>query len=234
MSMTRTIDQMVSAARKAANAEGTTALQRHPDADLFDYVNRGIAALYRLLTRIDAGQRYLSSTTISTVAGTETYSLPADFQHLVSLGGEVNGAQRWLVPYNMNERPYLVDDNAGWQGEPFHYRLRGSNISLLPVPQDAYDLTLWYTAAPSTLTTGQTFDTIARLDDFVVLYAAKLIALKDKNFDLHAVLDADLQQMRGEVEAIGAQRDHNHPQRITDVSHDDWRYHRRMRAYRGS
>ncbi len=217
MPLNRTIDQMVSAARKCANVQGTTALVRHPDADLFDYVNRGVAALHRQLSMVDSGQRYLSSVTVTTAASQEAYSLPADFMHLISLSGELDGVQRWFTPYSMNERPELTDENNGWTGEPLYYRLRGGNISLLPVPSGVYDLTLWYTAQPSTLTTGQTFDTIARLDDFIVWYAAKEVAKKDKNWDLHRACTEDMDRMRGEIDAVGRNRDRNAPAMIIDV-----------------
>lgn len=218
MALNRTIDQMVAATRQMANVEGTTGLLRHPDANVFDYVNRGIAALDRVLRLVDSGQRYLSSDTITTVRDTETYALPATFMHLVSLSGLINGEQRWFTSYDMSERPRLIDENAGWIGEPLYYRLRAGNISLLPVPQAVYTLTLWYQAAPSTLTTGQSFDTIARLDDYIVLFAAKLIAKKDKNWELHAVLDQDMVAMRAEVESIARSRDQNYPARIVDVA----------------
>jgi hypothetical protein len=221
MPLTRTIDQMVDATRRCTDTQGTAALVRHPDVDLFDYVNRGIAALARVLRSVDSGQRFLSSTTITTVAGTELYTLPPDFMFLVSLGGEVNSVQRWLTSYEMNERPHLVDDNAGWTGEPMFYRLRGDNISLVPVPAAVYSLTLWYTANPSTLSTGQTFDTIARLDDYVVWWAAKEIAKKDRNWELHDRLGADLAALRADIESIGASRDKNSAARIIDVTQRD-------------
>jgi hypothetical protein len=222
---------MVDATRKAANVQGTSALQRHPSADLFDYVNRGIAALDRLLKLADnGGQRFLSSSSIATVDGTELYALPSDFMHLISLSGEVNGVMRWLTAYDNNDRPHLVDTNAGWTGEPIYYRLRQANISLLPVPADVYTLTLWYAPNPSTLTTGQTYDSIARLDDYIVTYAARFVAEKDKNWDHYDRLSARLGELKGEIEAIGRNRDLNSPARIVDMTKRD-RYGR-ARGYR--
>lgn len=223
MALTRTIDQMVSATRRATNALGTSALQRHPDADVFDYVNRGIAALDRILKLQDSGQRYLSSATVTTVSGTETYALPSDFMHLISLGGAIDGVQRWFTSYNMNERPHLIDTNVGWTGAPIYYRLQGANISLLPIPAAVYSLTLWYSPNPSTLTTTQTYDTIARLDDYIVWYASKEIAKKDSNWELHDRLTADLSAMRSDIEAISRNRDQNSPTRIVDVTARDRR-----------
>lgn len=229
MALNRTIDQMVDATRKAAGVQGTSALQRHPSADLFDYVNRGIAALDRKLKLVDTGQRFLSSTTVTTVNGTENYSLPADFLHLISLSGEINGAMRWLTAYESNERPLLVDQNAGWTGEPLCYRLRQGSISLLPTPADEYTLTLWYAPAPSTLTTGQTYDTIARLDDYIVTYASRLVAEKDKNWDHYDRLTARLGELASEIDALGRNRDINSPARVIDITtRDRWG---RMRRY---
>lgn len=230
MSLNRTIDQMVNATRRATNALGTSALQRHPDVDVFDYVNRGIAALDRILKITDnGGQRFLSSSTITTASGTELYPLPSDFLHLISLSGEVNGVMRWFTSYENNERPVLADENAGWTGEPLYYRLRQNNISLLPVPANVYALTLWYAPAPITLTTGQTYDSIARLDDYIVTYAARFIAEKDANWDLYDRLGARLVELRGDVEALGRNRDTNSPARIVDITtRDRWG---RMRRY---
>jgi hypothetical protein len=220
---------MVESTRRAANVQGATALQRHPQTDLFDYVNRGVAALDRLLKLADNGQRFLSATTFVTAPGTELYALPPDFLSLISLSGDIDGALRWLTSYEHNERPQLADDNAGWTGAPLHYRLRGGNISILPVPAAVYALTLWYAPAPATLTTGQTYDTIARLDDYIVNYAARIIAKKDSNWELYDRLGLELAEMRGEIEALGRNRDMGSPARIIDVSARD-RFGR-MRRY---
>lgn len=221
MALTRTIDQMVDAIRRATNTQGATAAQRHPDAELYDYANRGIAALDRILKLVDAGERYLSSTTLTTGNGQELYLLPSDFLHLVSLSGVINGRARYLTAYAENERPGFADQNAGWTGEPLRYRLRQGNISLLPVPAGSYVLTLWYAPAAPTLTSGQTYDTIARLDDYIVSYGSKELAKKDQNWNLHDRLVAELAQMKGEIEAIARNRDKNSPSRIVDTSSRD-------------
>lgn len=231
MALTRTIDQMVNATRRVTNALGTSALQRHPDVDLFDYVNRGIAALDRKLKLADTGQRFLSSSTITTVVGTEVYALPSEFMALISLSGDINGSQRWFTAYDLNERPRLIDQNAGWTGEPLHYRLRQGNISLLPTPADVYTLTLWYAPNASTLTTGQTYDTINRLDDYIVWYAAREVCKKDANWELHDRLTQSMGEIASEIEALGRNRDMSSPARIVDMTQRD-RFGRMGRRYR--
>lgn len=217
MALTQTLAQLRTNVRRMANVQGATALQRHPDADLNDYVNRGIAALRRELDVAIPDQRFLASSTFSTVAGTTTYALPADFNHLVSIDLVANGVKTWLVPYEMHERPTLTDSSVAYNGVPFTYRLRGSNVELLPSPDGVYSCTLWYTSDPSTLSSdASTLDTITRLDDFVIAYAAKLVHLKDNNLDKLQACDALMVLMRDEIGMIARTRDKNAPSRVVD------------------
>jgi hypothetical protein len=219
MALTQTLAQLRTNVRRMADAGGTTALQRHPDADLNDYVNRGIAALRRELDVAIPDQRFLASSTVTTVAGTTTYSLPADFNHLVSIDILADGTKTWLLPYELHERASLTSPDINSSGVPLAYRLMGGNVELLPAPQGVYTVTLWYVADPSTLSLdASTFDTITRLDDYVIAYAAKLVAMKDKNWDLLGACDGLMDRMREDVQFIARSRDRNSPSRIVDES----------------
>jgi hypothetical protein len=232
VAITQTLAQLRSGTRKFADVQGTSALVRHPDADLNDYVNRGIAALRRELDVAIPDQRFLASSSVSLTAGTSTYALPADFNALISVGLVADGARSWLVAYEMHEHASLTDPSASFRGVPFAYRLRGSNIDFLPVPQASYTATVWYVSDPSTLSSdASTLDTITRLDDYVIAYAAKLVAVKDKNFDLVAVCDGVMDRMRDDVQFIARSRDRNAPSRIVDESMAD-RWGRPVRRYR--
>lgn len=230
MSLTRTLAQLTTDVRKMADVQGTTALQRHPDADLYDYVNRGIAALYRILTDAIPDQRYLTSATETTVAGTSLYpfsgftSAITDFYHLVSVDLVAEGQKHWLTAFEMHERPALSDDSANYSGVPFCYRLRGTDIELLPTPGGSYTLTLWYVPTPpQPSSSGTAVETIARLDDFIVWYATKFVATKDKNWDLADRCSAWANEMREEIQAIARSRDKNSPGRIVDeMMADRW------------
>ena len=73
-------------------------------------------------------------------------------------------------------------------------------------------------------------DTIARLDDYIVTYAARFLAEKDKNWDHYDRLTARLSELKAEVETLGRNRDLNSPGRIVDISQRDrWG---RVRRYR--
>lgn len=217
MALTTTLALLRGNVRKYSDTEGTAALQRHPDADVNDYVNRALGAIYRLLTASLPDQRFLSSTTVSTVAGTLTYALPADFDHLISVDITANGVRSWLSAFEMHERAALVTGSTTFQGIPFCYRLRGANIEYLPSPSGVYASVLWYVPAVSQLSTdGATFDTISRLDDFVIAYAAKLVATKDKNWDLVGECRATMAELVSEIESVARSRDKNSPVRIVD------------------
>lgn len=232
MALNRSLAQMRDGARKFANVQGTTALQRHPDADVNDYVNRGLGSLYRKLTEAVPDQRFLATTTVTTTAGTSTYALPSDFDHLISIDLTASGVRSWLIAYEMHERPALVDPSATYTGIPFCYRLRGANLELLPVPGDDYTSVLWYVPAASQLTSdAQVFDTVSRLDDYVIAYAARLIAVKDKAWDLVAACKDVEMGMAEEIGFLARSRDKNSPSRIVDESQYD-RFGRRARLPR--
>lgn len=233
MALTRTLAQLRADVRKFANVQGTTALQRHPDADVNDYINRALGALHRRLTAAQPDQRYLSSTSASTSDGTSTYSLPADFDHLISVDLTANSVKRWLVAYEMHERAGLTSPDTDFVGIPFSYRLRGGNIEFLPTPEsDDYTYTLWYVPTPRQFATSgddaQTFDTVNRLDDYIIAHAAKTIAVKDKQWDLVGECRNVLAEMEAEIAVIGRGRDQNSPPRIVDeMLADRWGRRRR-------
>ena len=222
--LNKSLLEMRDGTRKFANVQGTTALARHPDVDVNDYINRALGSLHRKLTTALPDQRVLASTTITTVAGQTTYALVTGFDSLISLEMTVDGHRRWLDAYEMIERPTLVSPDQPTTGIPSVYRLRGSNIEFLPAPGDEYDILVWYVPAASQLAgDSANYDTINRLDDYVIAYAARFIAIKDKNWDLAAQCKALIDEMQPEIEALGRNRDRNSPPRIVDqYSRDRW------------
>jgi hypothetical protein len=230
LALTQTREQIRDAVRKFANVQGATALLRHPNADLNDYINRGLSRLRFLLTQANPDQRYLSSTSASTVDGTTVYSLPADFSFLISADIVANGAKTWLTSYEMHERAALTSADQPASGIPFCYRLRGGNIEFLPEPGGAYTYTLWYVPHTTELSAdASVVDTVNRLDDYIVAYAARFVATKDKNWDLLGECKALMAELTSEIEVLGRRRDENSMGRITDIHLAD-RWGRRRRA----
>lgn len=215
MSITQQLSDLRTNVRRTCDIQGTSATTRHPDAAVNDAVNRGIAALYRLLTQSIPDQRFLSSQSISLVAGTTTYALHATFDRLISVDVDANGARTWIDAYQMPERPALVDTNATQPSIPIFYRLRGANIEFLPTPATSGTATLWFVPDASQLTgDSQTIDTIARLDDYVIWYAARELATKDSKWQLIATLDQRISRIEADVLIFARARDMNAPPRI--------------------
>lgn len=234
MALTRTLVQMREGVRKFANVQGATALQRHPDADLNDYVNRALGSLHRKLTEAVPDQRFLATSSTTTVDGTSTYALPATFESLLLVELTAQGVKRWLTAYEPHEHAALTDPSLSYAGVPVAYRLAAGNIELLPTPTDAYTLLIWYLPASSNLTAdSSTYDTINRLDDYVYAYAGRLVAIKDKNWDLVSASKGIIDEMTAEILALGRNRDRNSPSRIVDETMAD-RWGRRLgpRRYR--
>ena len=226
--LTQTLAQLRANVRLFADVGGTTALLRHPDANLNDYINRALGSLHRLLTAAMADQRILSTTPITTEDAITTYSLPTDFDHLISADLYADGVKTWLHGYEMHERPLLTDPSQSYSGIPLGYRLRGQNIELLPSPTDGLTVTLWYVPTAAQLTgDASTYDTISRLDDYIIAYAARFIGVRDKNADLVAACAALVSELREEVQMIAVHRDKNSPPRPVD-EHVLGRYGRRL------
>lgn len=217
MALTRTETLMIADVRKLADIQGTGGTQRHPDADIRDYLNRGIGSFHRLLTAAIPDQRFVSSQSITTANGTASYAVASDLDSIFSVDINANGVKQWLTAWEPHEYAQLTDPNVAYSGVPLKYRVQGTNIVLTPTPTGVYTVTVWYLPVPSQLTTGtDTIDTINRLDDYVTSYAAQLVAIKDKQWDLHDRLGARLAQLASEVETVARMRDRNSPPRVVD------------------
>lgn len=232
MALTQTLQQMRDGVRKLADIQGTSSTARHPDADLNDYINRALGSLHRRLTMAMPDQRILASANITTTAGVSTYGLPAGFDCLISIELTANGRRRWLTSYEMNERPALTSPDVPATGVPFCYRLRAGNIEFLPVPNQDYQPLIWYVPTAAQLTSdASAYDTISRLDEYIIAYAARLVASKDRNADLREDCSQRMGELESEIDVLARNRDRNSPPRIIDTRSRD-RYGRSGGWYR--
>lgn len=130
MALTQTLAQIRENVLQFADVKGTTALARHPVATVNDYINRGLGSLHRKLTEALPDQRYLSSSTITTVKGTSLYTLPADFEHLIDLR-----AKGVAPPYEQQRNIGLVMQFAATPDQqPDHMNYLQSNVATPVAP----------------------------------------------------------------------------------------------------
>ncbi len=219
MSLNQSQAQMRDGVRKFANIQGTTALLRHPDADISDYINRALGSLHRKLTTSLPDQRFLASSSFDTEGGESTYDLPATFDYLISAELSNGSTRTWLSSFEMQERAMLLSPDEPTRGIPITYRLRGGSIELLPTPRsDDHTVTLWYVPTADQLSSGsEVFDTISRLDEYVIAYSARPVAIKDKNWDLVAACKNIIDELTADIEVLSRNRDRNSPPRVIDV-----------------
>lgn len=128
-------------------------------AYVFDLTNADINRDFRLL-------EMQSETTLS--ASAESVSLPADFLELESIYCE-SGGERWqLVP--MTEGAQAVHWNSS--ARPVYYAVHNGEVTLMPVPDGTYTLTVRYYASLDTPTADGDENAVMTTYPTLYLYGA--------------------------------------------------------------
>ena len=191
--------------------------------ELVRYVNLAYRDLYNQIVQVN--EHYFTTTaTISVVGGTDSYALPADFYKLDGVDLQVDalsGRYLTLRPFMFAERNKfrsgLAFTNSPY-GQVFKYLLAGSNIRFLPIPSQASTVQLWYTPAPTAITTisSSSLEVVVGGDEYMSLYIACAMLIKEETdcTELNAKRQEVLQQLRNTLR----NRDEGAPKYITDES----------------
>lgn len=175
MARTRTLTLLLEDVRYLADIEGQTA--RHSDSQLTRRINQAIAAYRRKYREL-----FVVSSTVSTVAGTATLTLPTALDALERVSITVNGSTWVLYPSNSVERhDFDVGFTQPADSVPSTYRLEGASLYLMPTPGGVYTVTLTYLPQQTDLATGSdVFDpVVSGGEDWVVAAAALDVATRD-------------------------------------------------------
>lgn len=222
MALTRTLAQLRDSVRRTANVMAFS--DRHPDASINDLINRGIGALHRLTAIVNPEFRPLGSTTVTFDGSATEYALPANCRTVISVEyTDDNDAKTWMTPYELHERASLttpsVEDSST---RAHHYRVLGTNIEFLPRPPSGHTALVWYaTTAPQLSSDAQTVDVFDRLDDYVIWWAAREIAMDRDDWDRHDRLSAKIASLEADIQVLAHHRDRSHPARVVDLNHAD-------------
>lgn len=185
MPRTRTLAELRTEARQYSDMESSAFVS---DTEVTRLVNQGLAELWHVLVQADM-DRYLSTTEISTTAGTYEYALPADFANARMLEKlEASGSERAyrLEPFNLSD---------GHSADVYDRRGRGLSYTVLYQGTDGADsrlrfsgdpgagyFRLWYVRAPEELAAdGDTFDGVAGWEEWAVLWAAEQMLAKEES-----------------------------------------------------
>lgn len=121
--------------------------------------------------------------TTSTVAGTQEYAKPTNSLSIKRI--TYDGAK--ISPINMREDDALTGNNSSTtaQGTPVYYFEWGSNIYLRPVPDAVGTLTIYSFDMPQTVSAASVLDVPERYHHDIANYVLAMMALKDRNREMH-------------------------------------------------
>lgn len=220
MPLTRTLAQIRDSVQRTAGISAFVGNgKRHSTDSVNDLINRGFGALTRVTAVIDPEFRPISSTEIETDGDATEYALPANLRSVLAVYYTADGESTWLIPYELHERPRLVDTTTtANSSRAQHYRVLGTNIELLPLADEGHTALLWYATTAIQLTAdGQSADVYDRLDDYVIWWAAREIAMDREDWERHDRLTAKIAGMEEQIQILARSRDLSAPARIVDV-----------------
>jgi len=217
MAKTVTLSSMRSQTRQRADMVNSTFCT---DSEINQYLNNSLAELYDILIEKFENDYFLSSSSITIVADTNNYSLPADFYKVVGVDIVISANQTiTLTRYNFSDRNlnnrnlYVYNRDA----YTLRYRIQGSKIYFSPTPSSAYTGTLWYIPAFTDISTDAgTFDGVSGWEEYAIVDAA-IKCLQKEESDVSALMSQKDKLLR-RIESAAENRDAGNPATITDIS----------------
>jgi len=124
------------------------------DTELNHYINNSLGELYDLLIKSYGNDYFVDGYEFSTIAGQEQYVLPDSFYKLSGVDINIGSDVYTMDKFNFAERNVFKGSSIVTRaGGPYtQYRLVGNNIMLLPIPDSAYTVKLWYAPVLTKLT----------------------------------------------------------------------------------
>jgi hypothetical protein len=210
----RTLLSLRDRAKQRANMENSTFVS---DSEWNNYLNYSISELRDIITSKVGDDYFATSTSISLLSSTDTYSLPEDFYkvlwvEILADDGYYYKMKRFEISElnaNANVVAFAVPD--------IRYRIRANDIWFNP--QGALGgrtVRLWYVPLAAELSNDS--DELVGYngwDEYPVLRSA-IMALEKEEQDTSS-LSIRLEQLRLRIEAMAENRDQAQPMRIQDT-----------------
>jgi len=190
MARTVTLASLRTWARQLSATEGDPNIT---DAELTALANRHLTEVYDAL--VDAGppEYYAATTTITTVAGTTLYALPADFRTLLDVyAQESTFSLRLVHPMRGGERGKFRSPTGAWT----------CTVEYIPVP-------------PTLVNAGDTFDGVSGWEELIANLMARDVMVKREQ-DPSIVLGS-IGALQARIASRATGRDRGHPQYIADL-----------------
>lgn len=202
---------------------------------LNDLVNLAGAELWDMLVAARGGGYYDKTGSLSIVAGTGTYSLPADFYELRSVQLEWTGQDHEEVPElsDLSERAEFVNWGVWGSASLKAWRFLGTSttesIEFVPTPTSAVTARLYYLPRWTDLANdSDTFNGVNGWEKLIALKVAmELRTIEEQPF---ADLVALYNPVEARVKQMAAERASSSPKRVRQVYPEGgarWPFHRR-------
>jgi hypothetical protein len=197
------------------------------DAEFTVFLNSGYAELYELLVKTFEDY-FLTSTTFATVAGQDTYSLPAGMFKLRGVDLVLSPAVGQFIPLDRFEWDERWKFSNGWSagytaaGQLLNYTLVNKQLMLAPAPDSSYSIRVWFVPVftPLALPADLTVDLENDWGDYIVLEAA-IRALQKEESDVSALF-AQKNSIISRINSSAMDRDVNKPMRMTKTRTERW------------
>ncbi len=197
------------------------------DAELTRLVNIKARELYDLLVAARGSAYYANEAVVSIVGGTSRYDLPADFYQLDSVTVEWSD-QDFELMFPVGSTRLRIAYESTWHKwsryDAKAYRLRASQVEILPVPTSDVTCRLQYVPVyVDMVADGDTFDGINGWEKMLTLgVAIELLAIDKRRNGTLAQMYAE---QLARIDEMKTERDAEAPKEIIDVS--------RLRGRRG-
>lgn len=170
--------------------------------------------------RLNEGQPHDYKTAdIAVQAGTVSYTTPTDFWELLGAKAVIGGISREMEPFMEAERPSLQNTQLiiPYTASP-RYRIIGPQIDVLPSTQ-TFTMTLRYVPCVLRMKLGQSpSDSMEGWNGYELacIYGATAQLLAKEESD-PSFWESRKERIMRVIDALAAQRDAGHPERVTDV-----------------
>ena len=219
MSSSETLTNLRASARLRADQVNS---DFRTDAQVDKLINQTWKEVYEHVIQQQA-ERYLASSTITTVTGTSIYAIPADVYKVKSVDASLTSRTLTLRQFQWEDRN-RYQESSGWDIDaPVAWRLYGNNIVFTPRPNGAYTVTLWYHPTPPAMTgDSDTIDGVSGWEEAIVVGTAWKLALEESDHELGDRLGAEYQRQLARILDFGAVRVTEETEYARDVYKGSW------------
>jgi hypothetical protein len=215
MARVRTLDEIIASVRERTNLENSEFVS---DEELTDMINEEYAELFGRLTLGEGQAHFVTTDTISVVAGTVAYDLPDDFWKLLRLRASIDGIVRDMHPFTEGERAELENSQTFatfLTGGP-RYRIQGPQVEILPSTRSFTATIRYIHAAPFLVAGDDEFDGFNGYEAAVIAGVCAMVREKEETDP--SFFERRKDRIYRLIDAHAAQRDASHPERVTDVT----------------